>query len=120
MKKVFLLISVIGIFSCSNEKNKHVFHYLITGSSTKASDLYGIMGPGIKFDSPVIDIPFEVTHDVYYVGKALDYELRIADTDTSHKYLIKIFIDDKLMDQATYYDANTTPPSVCVKGQFVQ
>jgi hypothetical protein len=100
-------------------KDKHIFHYSITGNSVKAMNLYGKMGPGISFDSPTIDIPFEVSHEVY--GTTLDYELRISDKDTSHHYSVKIYIDDQLVKESTSYDfLHSDTPSVIAKGTFIQ
>ena len=73
------------------------------------------MGPGIEFSSPKVDIPFEVTHEVY--GTELDYELRISNSDTSaNKYQLKIYIDDKLINSNSTYNINT----IEVKGKFIQ
>ena len=119
MKKVFFAISVLFLFSCTTStKDRHVFHYLITGNSVKATDLYGKMGPGIEFSSPTVDIPFEVSHEVY--GQKLDYELRITDVDTSHHYSLKVYVDDKLIKEATSYDMDSKPPKISVSGTFQQ
>jgi hypothetical protein len=117
MKKVFFAIGALLLFSCtSSTKDRHVFHFVITGNSTTASDLYGKMGPGIEFDSPTIDIPFEVSHEVY--GQKLDYALRISDSDTSHKYDIKVYIDDQLVKESTSYDPDSKPPRISISGTF--
>lgn len=119
MKKVFFAISISLFFSaCTKEDSRHVFHYTITGNSTKATDLYGKMGPGIEFDSPTIDIPFDVSHEVY--GNNLEYELRISDADTSHKYSLKIYVDDVLIKESSTYDLDSKPPRISVSGTFVQ
>jgi len=92
-----------------------MFHYVISGNSLKATELYGKMGPGIEFSSPKVDIPFEVSHEVY--GTELEYELRISNSDTSNnKYNVKIYIDDKLINSNGTYEGNT----VGVKGTFYQ
>ncbi len=109
----------VFLMACTNEnKNRHVFHYVITGNSSKAYDLYGKMGPGIEFSSPTIDIPFEVTHEVY--GTELEYELRISDSDNTHKYNVQVFVDDKLVNQNDKFDNSYNPARVGVKGTFIQ
>ncbi|MCX6180543.1 MAG: hypothetical protein NT150_01265 [Bacteroidetes bacterium] len=118
MKKVFFAVAVLFLVSCEKE-TRHVFHYTITGNYKKAMNLYGEMGPGIKFDSPVIDIPFDVVHEVY--GNNLAYALRVEDTDTTHKYTLKVFIDDVLIkESSTYEKIGADNPRISVSGIFVQ
>jgi len=81
-------------------------------------NLYGTMGPGIEFDSPTIDIPFEVSHEVY--GNNLGYSLRIDDSDTSHHYKVDVYIDGNLMQEASAYDLNFNPPRISVSGTFAK
>ena len=82
-------------------------------------NLYGEMGPGIKFDSPTIDIPFDVSHEVF--GNNLPYVLRIEDTDTAHKYTLKVFVDDVLIKESSTYEITSTDsPRITVSGTFVQ
>jgi hypothetical protein len=78
------------------------------------------MGPGIEFNSKEVDIPFEVSHEVYYVGEPLEYELRISDGDTAHKYDVKVFIDDNLINSNNVYDNSFKPARIAVKGTYVQ
>jgi len=122
MKKILLSVSLCAaLFSCTTDtKNRHVFHYMITGTSGKASNLYGKMGPGIEFSSEEVDIPFEVSHEIYYVDEPLEYELRISDTDTTHKYDVKVFIDDQLINSNNVYDNSFTPARIGVTGTYVQ
>jgi hypothetical protein len=120
MRKILLSASLFAfLLACTTEnKNKHIFHYVITGNSTKAFNLYGKMGPGIEFSSPSVDIPFEVSHEVY--GTELEYELRITDTDNSHKYDVQIYVDDKLINHNDTFDNSYNPARVGVKGTFIQ
>lgn len=122
MNKILLSVSLFAaLCGCTTDtKNRHVFHYTITGSNTKAVDLYGKMGPGIEFNSKEVDIPFEVSHEVYYVGEPLEYELRISDGDTTHKYDVKVFIDDNLINSNNVYDNSFKPARIAVKGTYVQ
>ncbi|MFM7023749.1 MAG: hypothetical protein ACKOXB_12310 [Flavobacteriales bacterium] len=118
MKKVLFGIGVLFLFSCSEDKTRHEFHYIITGDYKEAKNLYGEMGPGIKFDAATIAIPFEVMHEVY--GNNLQYLLRIEDTDTSHHYHVKVFIDDQLIKESSTYDMTNNPPRISVSGTFVE
>ncbi len=106
------------LLGCTNEKNRHVFHFVIEGDTNKAYELYGKMGTGIEFDSPSIPIPFEVSHEVY--GTDLYYELRISNPDTTQKFNVKVFVDDKLVNQNKYYEAQATGSArVGVKGNYL-
>lgn len=78
------------------------------------------MGPGIEFSSEEVDIPFEVSHEVYYVDEPLEYELRISAADTSHKYDVQVFIDDNLVNSNDEYDYSFSPARIGVKGTYVQ
>lgn len=122
MKKILLSVSLCAmLFACTTDtKNRHVFHYVITGDSKDASELYGKMGPGIEFSSEKVDIPFEVSHEVYYVGEPLEYELRVSNADTSVKYNVQVFIDDMLVNSNDQYDNSFSPARVGVKGSYVQ
>ena len=77
MNKILLSVSLFAaLCGCTTDtKNRHVFHYTITGSNTKAADLYGKMGPGIEFNSKEVDIPFEILNPLLKQAQKNAFEL---------------------------------------------
>jgi hypothetical protein len=105
-------------FGCSNLDERHVFKYTIGGTAEYVENMRTVMGPGLDWSSnDTVDIPLEITHDVY--GEQLDYKFEVEHSDSNANVIIKVFIDDELMDEKSVFKPVNGTNKIIISGVFI-
>lgn len=112
---IFLL--TLLFFGCSNLDERHVFKYIIGGTAEYVEDLHTIMGPGLDWSAnDTVKIPLEIMHDVY--GDELYYKLEVEHSDTNANVVIKVFIDEELIEEKREFEPVGGTNKIVISGTF--
>lgn len=117
LKKFALISSVLIVFGCTNLDERHVFNYKIEGTAEYVDDMHVVMGPGLDWTSgEEVELPVDISHDIY--GSELEYVFEADHSDPNADITLKIYIDDKLIEEKSEFSSAGTTNRISISGVF--